>query len=32
MITRYIIRPSQEIPNELCYASFVKHQLLPKKK
>ena len=30
MITRYIIRSSQEFLNELCYASFVKHQFLPK--
>ena len=30
MITRYIIRSSQEILNELCYVSFVKYQFLPK--
>ena len=31
LVSRYVIRPSEEIFNQLCYASFVKkYQLLPK--
>ena len=31
VIMQYLVILSMEILNELCYISFVKHQLLPKK-